>query len=142
MVEWQFSYKTQRKARYFSQFTFHTLFISSLNSVELFCEKCCAIFTTFSSENVTHSEELSSKTKGPGEQGSAGYCRKILLLNRAKMVSVPSIGVIGKSALEIGQFLRRNFWMISGGHFLSWPFVLLLKKGDRASDSAVALDRF
>ena len=31
------------------------------------------------------------------------------------MVSVPSIGVVGKSALKIGQFLRRNLWMISGG---------------------------
>ena len=29
--------------------------------------------------------------------------------------------VIGKSGLEIGQFLRRNFWMISGGPFLSRP---------------------
>ena len=38
-------------------------------------------------------------------------------LRRTKMVSVPSIGVIGKSALEIGQFLKRNFWMISGGPF-------------------------
>ena len=37
------------------------------------------------------------------------------------MRSVPSIGVIGKSALEIGQFPRRNFWMISGGPFLSRP---------------------
>ena len=33
--------------------------------------------------------------------------------------SVLSMGVIGKSALEIGHFLRRNFWMISGGPFLS-----------------------
>ena len=37
------------------------------------------------------------------------------------MVSVPSLGVIGKSALEIGQFLRQNFWVISGGRFLSRP---------------------
>ena len=29
---------------------------------------------------------------------------------KAKMVSVPSIGVMGKSALKIGHFLRRNFW--------------------------------
>ena len=35
--------------------------------------------------------------------------------------SVPSIGVIGKSALEIGQLLRRTFWMISWGPFLSRP---------------------
>ena len=43
--------------------------------------------------------------------------RRILPQNpspkKAKMVSVPSIGVIGKSALEIG--------MISGGPFLSRP---------------------
>ena len=31
--------------------------------------------------------------------------------------------VIGKSALEIGQFLRRNFWIISGGPFLSPPLL-------------------
>ena len=38
-----------------------------------------------------------------------------------KWCSVLSIGVIGKSALEIGHFLRRNFWMIFRGPFLSWP---------------------
>ena len=64
---------------------------------------------------------ISSKTKGPGEQGAAGYCTKILLRKRAKMVSAPSTGVIGKSALEIGHFLRRSFWMISGSPFLSRP---------------------
>ena len=70
---------------------------------------------------------ISSKPKGPGEQGAAGYCPKILLAKKGqKWCSVPSIGVIGKSALEIGQFLRRNFWMISGGPFLSRPLVLLL----------------
>ena len=42
--------------------------------------------------------------QGPGEEGPAGYCPKILLQNRAKMVLCPSIGVIGKSALEIGSF--------------------------------------
>ena len=31
------------------------------------------------------------------------------------------MGVIRKSALEIGHFLRRHFWMISGGPFLSRP---------------------
>ena len=45
------------------------------------------------------------------------------------MVSVPSVGVIGKSALEVGQFLRRNFWMISGGPSSPGPFGLLLNKG-------------
>ena len=34
-----------------------------------------------------------------------------------------------KSALEIGQFLRRNFWTISGAPFSPGPFVLLLKRG-------------
>ena len=61
--------------------------------------------------------------RGRGEQGATGYCPK-LLLKRAKMVlslSLHSIGVAGKSALEIGQFLRRNFWMIFGGPFLSRP---------------------
>ena len=61
---------------------------------------------------------ISSKTKGAGEnKGPPGYRPKILLLKRAKMVSVPSIGVIGKSALEIGQFLN-------GGPFLSRPLWL------------------
>ena len=65
---------------------------------------------------------LSSKTKGPVEEGAAGYCPKILLLKRAKLVLGPfRLGVIGSSALEIGQFLRQNFWMISGGPFLSRP---------------------
>ena len=32
---------------------------------------------------------LSSKTKGPGEEGAAGYCPKILLPNRAKIVFFP-----------------------------------------------------
>ena len=69
---------------------------------------------------------FSSQTKGPGEQGAAGYCPKILLLKRAKVVSVPSIRVMGKSALEISQFLRRNFWKMSGGAFLSRPLCVLL----------------
>ena len=72
-------------------------------------------------------QSISSKTKGPGEQGAAGCCPKILPLKRAKRVSVPSIGVIGKSALENGQFPRRNFWMISWGPFLSRPLFLLLE---------------
>ena len=32
---------------------------------------------------------ISSKTQGPGEEGAAGYCPKILLLERAKMVLCP-----------------------------------------------------
>ena len=42
-------------------------------------------------------------------------------------VCPPSIGVIGKSALKIGQFPRQNFWMISRSPFLSRP----LWSGDR-----------
>ena len=50
---------------------------------------------------------FSSKLKGPGEQGATGFCPKILLLKRAKMVLCPlSVGVIGQFALEISQFLR------------------------------------
>ena len=64
---------------------------------------------------------ISSKTKGPGEEGAAGYCLKILLPKRPKWCSVLSIGATGKFALDIGHFLRRNFWMISGGPFLSQP---------------------
>ena len=56
------------------------------------------------------SEVISSKTKGPGEEGAAGYCPKILLppKKKPKWCSALSIRVIGKSALEIGHFLRRN----------------------------------
>ena len=47
---------------------------------------------------------------------------------RAKVVLYPFHRVIGKSALEIGQFLRRNFWMIFlGTPFSPGPFVLLLR---------------
>ena len=56
------------------------------------------------------------KPKGPGEQGAAEYCPKILLSRRPTWRSALSIG---DSALEIGQVPSRNFWMISGGPFLS-----------------------
>ena len=62
--------------------------------------------------------KISSKPKGPGEEGAAGYRPKILLPKKAKMVLCSFHRVIGKSALEIGHFLRRNFW----GPFLSRPF--------------------
>ena len=57
--------------------------------------------------------------------------RSCLLTNpwEPKWCSVPCIGVIGKSAFEIGQLLRRNFWMLSGGPFFPFspgPFFLLL----------------
>ena len=58
--------------------------------------------------------------------------------------SVLSIGVIGKSAPEIGDFLRRNFWMISGGPFL--PLGLLPRifgnGPNTASDSNTELSEF
>ena len=69
--------------------------------------------------------KIASKDARVWHPENNGHCPKILL---PKTCSVPSIGVIGKSALEIGQFLRRNFWMISGGPFLSQPLVLLLIK--------------
>ena len=45
----------------------------------------------------------------------------------------------GKSALEIGEFLRRNFWMISGGPILSRP---LCCTADEVRDETKALGRF
>ena len=67
------------------------------------------------------SEILSAVNKEAGRTRG----RRILPQNpsskkRPKWCSGASIEVIGKSALDIGQFLRRNFWMISGGPFL-WP---------------------
>ena len=55
------------------------------------------------------------------------------------VLSVPSIGVIGKSALEIGQFLRRNFWMISGGPFLSRPLWFTVEERTPPLSSAANL---
>ena len=40
-------------------------------------------------QEMKHEKSLSSETKGPGEQGAAGYCPKTLLLRRAKMVLCP-----------------------------------------------------
>ena len=76
----------------------------------------CFLKSTFQPSRVFL---MSAVTQGAARTRAAGYCPKILPLKRQKWCSVPSIGVIGKSALEIGQFLRRNFWMISGGPFLS-----------------------
>ena len=64
---------------------------------------------------------FSSKPKGPGEQGPPDFAPKSCSSKGPKWCCVPSIGVKGKSAPEIGQFLRRNFGMISGGPFLSRP---------------------
>ena len=79
-------------------------------------------------------ELISSKTKGPGEQGAAGYCPKILVLKRVKVVLCPFHRSRGKSALEIGEFLRRNFWMISGGPFLSRPLCFIAKVKNEPGD--------
>ena len=42
-----------------------------------------------------------------------------------------------KPALEISQFLRRNFWMISEGPFSPGPFVLLLTKSEESEQIGV-----
>ena len=56
------------------------------------------------------------------------------------MVLCSSKGVIGKSALEIGHFLRQNFWMISGGPFFSWPFCFTADCRDGRRDGISALE--
>ena len=73
---------------------------------------------------------VSSKTKGPGEQGAAGYCPKILLLKRAKMVLCP----FHRSHREICARNRpvsetKFLLMISGGPFLSWPLCFTAEFG-------------
>ena len=55
------------------------------------------------------------KQRGRENKGPPDIAPKSFSLEEPKWCSVPSIGVIGKSALEIGQFLRRIVWMISGG---------------------------
>ena len=66
------------------------------------------------------------KQRGRENKGPPGIdsCPKILLLKRAKMVLCP----FRRSHREIctlnRQFLRRGFWMISGGPFLSRPLWL------------------
>ena len=65
--------------------------------------------------------KFSSKTKGPEKKGPPGVAPKSFSQKGSKWCSALSTGVIGKSALEIGHFLRRNFWMISGGPILSRP---------------------
>ena len=60
------------------------------------------------------------KQRGQEKKGPPDIAPRSFSQKRAKWCSVLSIGVIGKSALEIGHFLRRNFWMISGGPSLSF----------------------
>ena len=70
---------------------------------------------------------ISSKQKGPGEEGAAGYCPKVLLLKRAKMVLRPfhrshrEICTRNRPVSET-KFLD-DFW---GPLSLPGPFVLLL----------------
>ena len=53
--------------------------------------------------------KVSSKRKGPGEEGRM-LPPKSFSQKGQNGALILSRGVIGKSALEIGQFLRRNFW--------------------------------
>ena len=55
-----------------------------------------------------------ARQRGRENKGPPDIHPKSFSLKGPKLCSVLSIGVIGKSALEIAQFLRRNFWMISG----------------------------
>ena len=73
---------------------------------------------------------VGSKTKGPGEEGAAGYCPKILLPKRGQNGAL-------LFPLKISHFLRRNFWMISGGPFLSRPLCLI---ADFGKVSPICLD--
>ena len=77
---------------------------------------------TPNSQNHSYVHYFSSKTKVPGEEGAAGYCPKILLPKRAKMVLSSFHRSHRESAFEIGHFLRQNFWMISGGTSSPRPF--------------------
>ena len=61
------------------------------------------------------------KQRGPGEQGAAGHCPKILLLRRAKMVLCSSHRSHREICTRNRPVSEINFWMISGGPFLSWP---------------------
>ena len=54
------------------------------------------------------------KQRGRENKGPLDIAPKILLPKQAKMVSVPSTGVIGKSAHRNRPVSERNFWMISG----------------------------
>ena len=66
------------------------------------------------------SRKISSKTKGQEKKAPPDIAPKSFLSPKKGQngaLALRSIGVMGKSALEIGQFLRGNFWMISGGPF-------------------------
>ena len=79
-------------------------------------------FCTTASSNARFTIVFSAvNQRGREKKGPPDIAPKSFSQKGPKWCSVLSIGVIGKSALEIGHFLRRNFWMISGGPFLSWP---------------------
>ena len=93
----------------------------------------------YSVKNSAVKQRGRAQKKGPPDIAPKSFSQK-----GPKWCSVLSIGVIGKSALEIGHFLRPNFWMISGGPPSPGPFVSLLKnpllnkheqKRDRGRDS-------
>ena len=97
---------------------------------------------------------VSSKTKGRGEQGAAGYFPKILLLKRAVLwCSVPSIRVIGKSALEIGRPVSETKFLEDFCGPLSlpapfegqdWKFQTRLKfpKGPKIEKNSISIEFF
>ena len=66
--------------------------------------------------------DFSSKQKGPGEEGAAGYCPKILLPKRATMVLCSFLwSHTGKFALENRPLSETKFLDDFWGPFLSRP---------------------
>ena len=85
------------------------------------------IFTQETVENHRLAFVLLSavKQRGREKKGPPEIAPKSFSQIGPKWCSVLSIGVIGQCARKIGHFLRRNFWMISGGPFLSRPLLIL-----------------
>ena len=85
---------------------------------------CCC--TAYHADTGLHTCFRSAvKQKGRKKKGPPDIAPKSFSQKGPKWCSVLSIGVIGKSALEIGHVLRRNIWMISGGPFLSRPLCFI-----------------
>ena len=76
---------------------------------------------------VTCGPSASSKTKGPGEQRAAGYCPKILLLKRAKMVLCPFHRSHREICTQNRPVSETKFLDDFLGPLSPGPFVLLLK---------------
>ena len=72
-------------------------------------------------KRISKIARFSNKQRGREKKGAPDIAPKSFSKQGPKWCSVLPIGVIGKSALEIGHFLRRNFWMISGFPFHSRP---------------------